>query len=346
MQKKPREGVILDKKDLEGLFERLVTRYAVYGLPNNGHEKTICRVRMLAELDVDHKNTTVSLKRHFLPQTETLLSFDAAAGGSHVTGERKCDKEHILFAVRPCDAMAIALMDRLFIEDGATDPYYARRRSQTTIVAFACIEPGPTCFCSSVGGGPDSETGADLVFYDLKDRYYIRKVTEQGTAVLDIAGVKISAATAKDREEKDRLMDRARAKLKKEFDAVTLAGKLEDFDADIWETLHQKCLGCGVCTYLCPTCHCFDITDEIVKAHGRRVRTWDSCMFPLFTLHASGHNPRPAAKQRMRQRLMHKFNYAPKNAGRVFCVGCGRCIIHCPVNLDIRTVLSKIAGVT
>ncbi|MBE0432222.1 4Fe-4S dicluster domain-containing protein, partial [candidate division WOR-3 bacterium] len=245
-----------------------------------------------------------------------------------------------------CDAMAISLMDQVFLEGGVQDPYYARRRTKTMIISFACIDPGSACFCSSMGGGPDSETGADLVFYELKDRYYIRKVSEPGAAILAVAGVKVSNATVKDCEEKEGLMDRSRAKLEKEFDAVTLAGKLEDFDADIWETLHQKCLGCGVCTYLCPTCHCFDITDEIVKAHGRRVRTWDSCMFPLFTLHASGHNPRPGAKQRMRQRLMHKFNYALKNAGQVFCVGCGRCIIHCPVNLDIRTVLREIAGGT
>ena len=344
MAKKSNDGVILDKKDLEVLFERLVSDYAVYGLPDDDHEKTICRVKTLGELDIDHKNTRVSWKRHFFPQTETLFSFDAQAMGSPAVEEQETDKQHILFAVRPCDAMAIALMDRLFIEEGAGDPYYARRRTKTVIVSFACTDPAPACFCSSVGGGPDSETGCDLVFYDLKDRYYIRKVTEQGAAVLDKTASKVSPAARKDQEEKDRAMDRSRAKLDKAFDPAALAEKLEDFSASIWETLHQKCLGCGVCTYLCPTCHCFDITDEVVKTRGRRVRTWDSCMFPLFTLHASGHNPRPGAKQRMRQRLMHKFNYALKNAGQVFCVGCGRCVIHCPVNLDIRAVLRQIAG--
>jgi ferredoxin len=110
-------------------------------------------------------------------------------------------------------------------------------------------------------------------------------------------------------------------------------------ESSFWDRVHEKCIGCGVCTFLCPTCHCFDITDEAVNQKGQRVRNWDSCLFPIYSLETSGHNPRPTGRERTRQRLMHKFNYFPKNFGRVACVGCGRCIIYCPVQFDIREVL-------
>ncbi len=111
----------------------------------------------------------------------------------------------------------------------------------------------------------------------------------------------------------------------------------------MWGDLTETCLGCGVCTYLCPTCHCFDICDEAATAAGERIRVWDSCQFPLFTQEASGANPRPSGKERFRQRIMHKFSYLPKERDMAGCVGCGRCVAECPVNLDIREVLEKLS---
>jgi ferredoxin len=116
------------------------------------------------------------------------------------------------------------------------------------------------------------------------------------------------------------------------------------YDSQLWETAGRKCLGCGTCSYLCPTCHCFDISDEVRDGAGRRVRTWDCCAFPQFTLHASGHNPRPTPKERWRQRIMHKFRYAVENFGIPFCVGCGRCIRNCPVSMDLRAALKELGA--
>jgi ferredoxin len=122
-----------------------------------------------------------------------------------------------------------------------------------------------------------------------------------------------------------------------------IEGKLEKIFTDsLWDTISQKCVGCGVCTYLCPTCYCFDVLDEAKGSQGKRIRVWDSCQFPLFTLQSSGENPRPSGKERMRQRIMHKFNYYPGNYDGVACVGCGRCVRECPVNLDIREILTQI----
>ena len=116
----------------------------------------------------------------------------------------------------------------------------------------------------------------------------------------------------------------------------------EAYDSPIWEAAGRKCLGCGTCSFLCPTCHCFDVTDDVRRGTGRRVRTWDCCAYPLFTLHASGHNPRPTPRERWRQRMMHKFRYAAENYGGPFCVGCGRCIRSCPAGMDLRSTLKQI----
>jgi len=111
------------------------------------------------------------------------------------------------------------------------------------------------------------------------------------------------------------------------------------FNAEFWEELQFACIICGVCTFICPTCWCFDIQDEVLKGDGLRLRNWDSCMFPLFTLHGSGHNPRSQKLQRVRQRFMHKLKYFPDKYHKgVACVGCGRCVQQCPVNIDIRQV--------
>jgi len=116
-----------------------------------------------------------------------------------------------------------------------------------------------------------------------------------------------------------------------------------NFEHPFWNTIHQKCLACGTCTYLFPTCHCFDISDEQKGDDGIRLRNWDSCMFPLFTLETSGHNPRPTQKERWRQRAMHKFKYYVDNFNAIACVGCGRCVMYCPVNIDIRKIVTDIS---
>ena len=121
-----------------------------------------------------------------------------------------------------------------------------------------------------------------------------------------------------------------------------LVNKLDKiFDDPFWKTIAMKCLRCGICAYLCPTCHCFDIQDETTLSNGARLRVWDSCMYPEYTLHASGHNPRPARENRMRNRVYHKYNYYPKNLDVIACVGCGRCIDGCPVNIDIIDVVNR-----
>jgi ferredoxin len=180
-----------------------------------------------------------------------------------------------------------------------------------------------------------------LLLTDLGDRYLVETITGRGEALIASSHL-FRPATEADSTRKAEIAARAEEmisgpsveEVKEKLDVV--------YEDPFWDELHQKCLGCGACTYLCPTCHCFDIVDEGDSVQGRRVRNWDTCQFALFTYHTSGHNPRPTGKERMRQRVMHKFGYFVENLNEIACVGCGRCVRDCPVNLDIRATIEAI----
>lgn len=253
-------------------------------------------------------------------------------------------KPAVVIGVRPCDARSLALLDKVFMTDKYTDTQYSRKRANTTIVGLACKDPPTTCFCRSLGGDPFDVNGIDLLMTDISQGYIMEALTEKGEKLLSHAP---QARPPSKREllEQARIKREARAAVDRELPVKEAEAHLETmFEDDFWDRVAAKCLGCGVCTYVCPTCHCFDITDEVLDSDGVRVRSWDSCMYPLFTHQASGHNPRKSGKERMRQRVMHKFNYTLKNNDAAFCVGCGRCVQDCPVNLDIREVIKAAAS--
>jgi len=334
---------VVHKKDFDKFLTLLIEGHSVFGPSERDGANGVRRIETPEQFKLHHGTSHFSFKNFFFPQTEVLFSFDLASKKIRkADGGIEDGKLDILVGLRPCDAMAVDLLDRVFVGADTKDVYYARRRSRTRIISFACDEPSATCFCGSVGFAPDSEIGADVIAYDLKDRYLMNAVTQAGEELLNTAGAHFDDVSESDREEKEQVMIGAKNQLARVFSTDLLDEKLADFDASYWNQICQKCLGCGVCTYFCPTCHCFDITDETDGVQGRRIRTWDSCMYPLFTLHASGHNPRPTRKERMRQRIMHKFSYSMKQYGRLFCVGCGRCVVHCPVNLDMRAVITEI----
>ena len=285
----------------------------------------------------------------FFPQSEVLCRYEKGV----LVEETLPDERILLFGIRPCDARAIAELDEIFAASNSRfeDPYYLRRRENSVVVSLACMgkeagqgAPARTCFCTSLGGDPAGTEGSDVVAYDLGDRYLLTAVTERGRTFLDDHGKVFEKADEKTLNEAaeaaENAVDAARAGMET-MDLEGIKERLDEaFDSEAWREITERCIGCGACTYLCPTCHCFDITDEDNgHGRGRRIRTWDSCQYPQFTLHASGHNPRSEKTPRMRQRVMHKFSYTVENNGKIFCVGCGRCVTYCPVNLDIREVL-------
>ncbi|MHC4252912.1 MAG: 4Fe-4S dicluster domain-containing protein [Planctomycetota bacterium] len=292
--------------------------------------------------------STRSPKDFFFPPSEEMLRYARTERGMELESVTKAgDRPVLLFGVRPCAGRAVALLDRLFDSEDYRDPSYVARREATTIVGLACSEPLSTCFCASAGGDPFGTDGLDARVADLGEgRYLVRLLTEKGEAALGSAGGEAGDADA---SRADELAKAARDGMGEAVPVAAVTERLGadlvgSFESDLWERFHEKCLGCAACAFTCPTCHCFNIADESTLSGGRRVRTWDCCMMPLFTKHVSGHNPRESTRERMRQRIMHKFLYYVKNFSDAACVGCGRCVRACPVNNDLRDVLRTIAA--
>jgi sulfhydrogenase subunit beta (sulfur reductase) len=350
MGKRKPETWVLEKTELTALLGAVARQgppgpVACYA-PTAGPEGTrLARIEAGTGIDFESVNTRLPPKSLFLPQREVLCAFRGDTLEdipSTAAGEGR-----ILFGVRPCDARALAFLDRVFSDEHSRygDPYYLGRRESALVISLACRAPGRACFCTSVGGSPAGTEGADIGAVDLGKELLLTPVTKRGQAFLDQHRALLAAADAAAGRAARQQAEQAGAGLP----VIDLAGLKETldggFDDPVWEAVARSCLGCGACAYVCPTCHCFDISDEIdSRGRGRRLRTWDCCQYPLFTRHASGHNPRGSRKQRLRQRIMHKYSYAPENLGAVFCVGCGRCSLSCPAHLDIRETLRALQG--
>jgi ferredoxin len=298
------------------------------------------RVGQAEKVRLDFYNTAESPKDLFFPQSEVLFSYDAAG-----IAVPEPAGEQVLLGIRPCDLAALPLLDRVFGEGPFRDPGYLARRERTVLVAVACDRPRASCFCTSFGLSPGHVAGADMVLYPDEGGYLVRAQTEAGEALMAewpgeaVAPGEAEAVAARYRSMETPLGRRIRL----EGVAEALDGM---FDHPMWEQIAARCLSCGICTYTCPTCHCFQLTDEAKGEAGKRVRCWDSCMFPEFTRMAGGHNPRPDKKARVRQRFMHKLNYFVRRWEEYLCVGCGRCVESCPVGLDIAYVIEAVQGVT
>ncbi|HET6496881.1 MAG TPA: 4Fe-4S dicluster domain-containing protein [Thermoleophilia bacterium] len=327
--------------DLPRLLDRLRERGGVYApARDEAGDVALTEAPPAESLVLEYKNFRLSPKAFFFPQTQTLLRFK----GGKAEEPSPPDQETFLFGVRPCDARALLALDEVFLEGDQHDPYYARLREKTVVIVLACTRPMSSCFCASVGGGPSDGAGADVLAVGLEADLLVRAQTPRGEELLSSVADLLADATpdaVKEAEERIRAAEDQIAPVNVDNSAQRLR---DGYDSPLWEAVSQKCLGCGTCSFLCPTCHCFDITDEARGDTVRRVRTWDCCAYPLFTLHASGHNPRRTPKERWRQRVMHKFRYAVENFDRLFCVGCGRCIRNCPASMDLRTALNEVGA--
>lgn len=298
---------------------------------------------------LDHPNTVQPPKGLAFPQREVFFSFEQIKGEApRLTQTLPKAAQKVVFGVRPCDGRAVPRMDKVF-SDHVEDPYYWARRKQVAYVGLACNKPpSRNCFCLSVGGSPVSSDGLDVQLTDLGDRYFAVAVSGTGKALMAAAESQFAEPTAADRVQLERAHAEALAQQQRAIhDPDAAPARLKaSFESPLWEELARACIGCGICTFLCPTCHCFDINDEVTGAaplKGNRVRTWDNCQFPDFTMHTSGHNPRESSGARLRQRVCHKFQYFHENFGMHQCTGCGRCITECPVGIDIVTVVNKVS---
>jgi len=333
---------VIEKSKLPALIAELANEYEIFAPVKEKNIVSFERLSSGNEAYLGFRNTKKPPKDVFFPQTETLFTYRIGKKDVEIVESPAVEAKMVVLGVRPCDARSFVLLDKFFSSGEHKDLYYLEKRKNTTIVGLACNRPLSTCFCTSLGGNPFGKEGMDLLLQDINDKYLIETVTERGEELVKKFPWLKDAEKA-DVEKAKRLSEDAENAVKSKVSVKDVSEKLDRmFDDPLWDQIYQKCLGCGVCTFLCPTCCCFDILDEGTEER-KRVRIWDSCQFSCFTLQGSGHNPRPSGKERMRQRIMHKFNYFVKNHGESFCVGCGRCVQECPVNLDIREVVGAIS---
>jgi ferredoxin len=327
---------------LDCFLERLRALGTVYvpAMDETG-EVVFAEVSRAPTVLLAYPNVHQSPKAFFFPQNQTLLHL---LDGREKEPSPSSEGTVFLFGVRPCDARALLALDDVFLSGDLCDPYYADLRARTVVIALACTRPLSTCFCTSVGGGPGDGAGADVLAVGLQADLLLSARTPRGEELLSSVADLLTDASPAALAQAEKLLQETKGQMATS-PVENSAERLRDaWGSPVWEAVGRKCLGCGTCSFLCPTCHCFDVSDEVRGGRGRRVRTWDSCAYPLFTLHASGHNPRPTATERWRQRLMHKFRYAVENYDRLFCVGCGRCVRHCPAGIDLRTVLAQVGA--
>ena len=336
----------IDKKDWEDGLERSRDSYRLMG-PVKGDNRFVSEFRELKKgevPDLSSSDAVISPKSIAFPQSEAMFKYTTDEKSDECNILKRPEKDYsptAVIGIRPYDAAAFLILKKNFDTEDYRDPYWTDAYEACVFIGLAVNEPSSVDFSSSVNSGPFDEAGLDVLLVDAGDFFLAKKLTDKGGDYLKTAGweTTVDSAEALRRIKEMKAMAEKKITSKISFDKILKKPIIELYNADFWEDIAFACINCGTCAYLCPTCWCFDIQDENSGKSGRRDKLWDSCMFPLFTLHGSGHNPRNTKTMRARQRFMHKLKYYPdKYEDGVMCVGCGRCVRFCPANIDIRKI--------
>jgi len=332
---------VLSKEKTPKFITEIIAKYNVFAPVENEGITLFKQIKNPSEINLEFSNSKVPPKALLFKQTETLFKFTPGVKGKIDPMDTNGGKT-VVFGIRPCDAKSFAILDHVFKGD-YEDPYYLTKRENTILVGLGCTHPDVNCFCTSFDdGGPVSAEYVDVLLTDIGDKYFVEVKSDKGKHLTKTMNKLLIPATEKDGKKKNEVEKKAVDIITRHTKTDGIVDKLDKiFDNPFWKNIAIKCLGCGTCTYLCPTCHCFDIQDETTMSEGARIRVWDTCMNPEYTLQASGYNPRPERMNRVRNRVYHKYNYYPKNYDIIACVGCGRCIDNCPVNIDIIDVVTE-----
>lgn len=307
--------------------------------PLKNHENRINfeKVRKAKDIFLNYVVADNNPSEFVFPKRETLFSFHKEK--DKVTlHENTNDSKKVIFGARPCDAAALKKLDKLFNWDGVKDGNYNARREKTIVIGVACNKADNTCFCTSVDVSPHQKENMDIVVYILDKRkdpaYMLEVVSKKGEELSRF--IKGNNSTGKDEEERKKLEKEAVSSIRHGFDHNQLKDELDGVfhHVDFWKQQTNKCIRCGICAMVCPTCYCFDMADE----KDERCRFWDACTLKMFTKEASGFNPRADKFRGYRQRFYHKFNFFNKVFEESLCVGCGRCILNCPTKVDILEI--------
>ena len=331
---------------LDSLFSLIASKKALYLPVDNDNKKADYKNWESGVTLSNNLKTVRSAKDFFFPKTEHMVSYKREGQKITVEDPRKEIEDFVIFGVRACDAKGFECIDNVYLKMNPVDSYYKNRRDHGIVITLACNAPDKTCFCSTYNIDSSLSTASgDVSCWKSEDKFYFEANTDKGKALLDEVKSLMQDDDAKKVDEiKKDIKDKTEKLPFAHLDLSKFVGKdmLKIFNSKIWNKVSESCVGCGTCTYVCPTCMCFDVRDFDTGNGIRQIRCWDSCMFNDFTQMAA-ENPRHTQKERSRQRFMHKLMYYPMaHEGMYSCVGCGRCLESCPVNMNIVKVIKAI----
>lgn len=356
------------RENLSALFRKIAEQQELYLPVRRAGQVNFGVWSEEAPVDLDTLKSVKSPKDVFFPQSENLYTVKKEGRKLNVCPQDLQEKDFVVFGMRSCDVQGLSVLDRVFLSE-PVDTYYASRREHGAIVALACHEPEESCFCKVFGidcanpgalpetaegtGAENKKGGADVAAWLIGEELYWKAQTEKGEKLTE--ALKGILTDTGETEEQQKLAGEKVAREQAAIRAIVEqlpyshlsldgwngAALNEKFNSPLWEELYKPCLACGTCTFVCPTCQCYDIKDYDTGHGVQRYRCWDSCMYSDFTMMAHGNN-RTSQMQRFRQRFMHKLVYFPaNNDGMYSCVGCGRCVEKCPASLNIVKVIKK-----
>jgi sulfhydrogenase subunit beta (sulfur reductase) len=302
------------------------------------------RLERWSDAQLKYTRTILPPKKYFLPPNETMFRYSA---DSYTPESEDLDKRIVLFGVHACDVRGLNILDEVFLEGVFPDPYYRARRNNVAVIGIDCV-PDEHCFCRSMRAD-FVEKGFDLFLYEIGDDYLVLVGTALGDDMVLATNSLFQPVTREDVLEYKRRSQELLDSLQTVVEIRDLPEILEmEYHNDIWEELGKKCLACGACTMVCPTCYCYDVRDVVALGGcraGSRCRQWDSCMFSTHARVAGGENFRDSQADRIKFRFYHKQRGFVAEYGHPSCVGCGRCIVACPAGINDVDVLNSLRGV-
>ena len=333
------EAFRLPRADLEKFRSHLASQYTVLGPVAKGKEVVFEPIKTAAELILDGSQSILPPKKFFHPPLEKLFSFKDR---QLVEKEIPAIEPRVILGIHACDVNALNILDRVF-GDTYPDPYYQQLRKNTLIVALNCTQPCQNGFCTSFNTGPAVEAGFDLALTDLGEDYLVEVGSAAGRELA--AGLALAAATAEEQTQAAQAISDCRKAMTRKIDPEDIGEfMLQRVEHPHWEELKDRCLACGSCTHVCPTCFCFAVKDQVDLSltDGSRERSWDSCQYYKFSQVAMDHVFRPDRAARVKQRMFHKLAYYQQQFATVGCVGCGRCVDACIVGIDPVEVVAAL----
>jgi sulfhydrogenase subunit beta (sulfur reductase) len=338
---------ITDKAGLAKFYEAVIAKNETYAPVEKFGKFDFKKVSSLAECNPESPiSKTMSAKPLFFPRSAKIMKYQADSSGTTMseTDEDPLAVKRVILGMKHCDARSLQVLDKVYNWD-FIDTDYQKRRLNTVVISARCDKADTHCFCTSLDYDVENSDAHDIrIVNGLDGKVYIQAVTEKGSTLIKESNIDIRLSTVDVKEDLHTHFESFANSFRLKMNYTEVNEKLAKiFDTPEFENVSANCVSCNTCAFVCPTCHCFKISDEKIKDTGVRYKSYDSCNNGYFTLMAGGHNPRPAKYRRWRQRAMHKFVYYKERFGENLCVGCGKCTVSCPVNISIFEVVNQVA---